>query len=109
MSLPPAFTQSFFRKLAAYAKEFKTSRTAFAMQAIDRYAEELRRKKSVAAKTLGSVELANQYAEMVGKVTRSWWAKQSPEEKTARAKKAAEARWAKKHKQQKPEPEPPAE
>jgi hypothetical protein len=96
MSLPPAFTESFFRRLAAYAKEFRISRVNFALKAIDRYAEELRKKRSIPVKALGGVDVADQYSQMVSKVSKSWWAKQSPEERAARAKKAAEGRWSKK-------------
>jgi hypothetical protein len=103
MSLPPAFSQSFFRRLAAFAEEFNMSRTTFVSRAINHYAEELRKRKSVPAKTLGA-DAVDKYVDLVGKVSRSWWAKVSPEEKRARAKKAAAARWAKKQ-----EEEPPAE
>ena len=96
MSLPPAFTKAYYVKLAALAKEFKTSRVAFALQALDYYAAALRKKKSVSTKALGSVDLAEQYSEMTSKVSKSWWAKQTPQEKEARAKKAAAARWQKK-------------
>jgi hypothetical protein len=95
MTIPPVFSKSFYRKLAEYAKEFKTSRSAFAMKAIDYYAEGLRRKKSPAMKALGS-DLAARHSELVGKVVKQWWRGISPEERTERAKKAIAARWAKK-------------
>lgn len=95
MSLPPAFTKSFYVKLAAFAREFKKTRAAFALQAIEHYASELRKKKSYPAKTLGSVELADKYKGLISKVSKDWWSKQSPEDKEARARKAAEARWGK--------------
>jgi hypothetical protein len=38
---------------------------------------------------------ADKYAEMSRKVSQSWWAKLTPEERTKRAKQAAEGRWGK--------------
>ncbi len=65
-------------------------------QSIEHYAATLRKKKSVSVKALGSVDLAAQHSEMVSKVSKSWWAKQSPEERAARGKRAAAGRWGKK-------------
>ena len=80
MSLPPSFSQSFFRKLALYAREFKMSRATFAAQAIEHYAAELRKQETFPVQTLGS-EKADKYADLISKVSKSWWAKVSPEKK----------------------------
>ena len=71
------------------------SRVSFALQALDHFATELRRKKAPSTKALGP-DLAKQYGELTGKVIKRWWATITPEERSKRARRAAETRWAKK-------------
>jgi hypothetical protein len=97
MTLPPAFPQSFYAMLNLAAKDAGMSRSAFAMKAVRFYSEFLKKRKSPATKVLGP-EQAQTYAELSGKVMRDYWSKLTPEEKTMRAKIAAEGRWGKKKK-----------
>ncbi len=97
MTLPPAFPQSFYAALNKAAKESGIARSVFATKAVKFYAIWLKRQKAPATKVLGP-EQAKTYAELSGKVMRNYWSKLTPEEKTARAKKAAEGRWGKKKK-----------
>ncbi len=97
MTLPPSFPQSFYRALNELAKKAGMGRATFAMKAIKFYAAALEKKKSPSTKALGDVG-ADQFKEMQGKVSRKWWSTLTPEEKTERAKKAAEGRWGKKKK-----------
>jgi hypothetical protein len=96
-TLPPSFPQSFYRVLNAAAKKAGMARAAFAMKAIKFYSAALEKRTAPATKALGPID-ADKYAEMSRKVSQSWWAKLTPEEKSARSKKALDARWGKKKK-----------
>jgi len=95
MTLPPAFPQSFYAALNKAAKEAGLPRPLFAIKAIKFYSASLKKQKSPSRKALGS-EGAENFADMSRKVMQTWWSKLTPEEKTARAKTAAEGRWGKK-------------
>jgi hypothetical protein len=95
MTLPPAFPQSFYATLTKAAKEAGISRSAFAIKAVKFYAAALKKQRSPSTKALGSTD-AEKYAEMSSQVSKTWWAKLTPEEKKKRAQKAAKSRWAKK-------------
>jgi len=97
MSLPPSFPQSFYRSLNRLAKEAGMNRAAFAAKAIKFYAAALKKSKSQVTKALGAKAVEG-YTEQARKISQSWWATLTPEEKTARAKKAIAARWGKKKK-----------
>jgi hypothetical protein len=97
MTLPPSFPQSFYRTLNNAAKKAGMARAAFAIKAIRFYSAALEKQKSPSRKALGS-EGAEQFADLSRKVMKSWWSKLTPEERTARAKTAAEGRWGKKKK-----------
>ncbi len=97
MTLPPAFPQSFYAVLARAAKAAGISRSEFAIKAVKFYEASLKKQKSPSTKALGSSD-ADVYSEMSSQVSKSWWSKLTPEEKTARAKIAAEGRWGKKKK-----------
>ncbi len=94
MSLPPSFPQSFYRTLNRLAKEAGVDRATFALKALRFYAAALKKRKSPVTKALGSD--AETYTEQARKVSQNWWAGLTAEEKTARAKKAIQARWGKK-------------
>lgn len=96
MSLPPSFPQTFYRTLNRLAKEAGINRATFALKALRFYAEALKKRKSPVTKALGAD--AETYTEQARKVSQNWWARLTAEEKTARAKKAIEARWRKKKK-----------
>jgi hypothetical protein len=95
MSLPPAFPQTFYAALNKAAKEAGLPRAAFAIKAIKYYSAALRKGKSPATKALGASG-AETYGELSSQVSKSWWSKLTPEEKTSRARTAAEGRWGKK-------------
>jgi hypothetical protein len=95
MSLPPAFPQSFYAVLNKAAQKAGMTRPAFAMKAIKFYSTALEKQKSASTKALGAVD-ADRYGEMSRTVSQKWWSKLTSEEKTARAKNAAQARWGKK-------------
>jgi len=97
MTLPPSFPQTFYALLNKAAKETGLPRAVFAIKAMRFYLAELRGRKSTSAKTLGKVG-AEKFAEMSRQVSKKWWATLTPEQKTARAKAAAEGRWGKKKK-----------
>jgi len=94
MTLPPSFPQSFYRALNKAAKKAGISRATFALKAIKFYSTELDKRTAPATTALGPVD-ADKYAEMSRKVSQTWWSKLSEAERTARAKKAAQGRWAK--------------
>jgi hypothetical protein len=100
MSLPPVFPKRFYQRLADLAREFHTSRVAFAMKAIEHYGDELRKRKGIRSKALGA-ELAEKYGELTGRVMRRWWSTVPEKERTERGRRAAEARWAKKRAEEK--------
>jgi hypothetical protein len=98
MSLPPAFPQSFYAALNKAAKKAGIARSVFALKAIRFYSAALEKRESQTTQALGAVD-ADKYVEMSSAVSKAWWDKVTPKEKTERAKKAATARWAKKKKQ----------
>jgi hypothetical protein len=100
LTLPPSFPQSFYRALNKAAKEAGMARAAFAAKAIKFYSAALKKRTAPATKALGALD-ADKYAEMSRKVSQSWWSKLTPEEKSARSKKALEARWGKSDKKKK--------
>ena len=100
MTLPPSFPQSFYRALTNGAKKAGMTRAAFAMKAVRFYAATLEKRKSTTAKALGVLD-AEKFAAMSRKVSKEWWSTLTPEEKTERAKKAAEGRWGKSDKKKK--------
>jgi len=57
------------------------------MKAVKYYAVALKKQKSPSTKALGAIR-ADDYSEMSSQVSKTWWAKLTPEEKTARAKAA---------------------
>jgi hypothetical protein len=95
LSMPVVFSKAFYKALAGYAAEFRTTRTQFVIKAVRHYAETLRKKNSPMGKVLPSVEIVEVYRDAQSELSKKWWSKLSPEEKTARAKKAIEARWGK--------------
>lgn len=94
MSLPPSFPQTFYRTLNRLAKEVGMDRATFALKALKFYGSALKKSKSSVTKALGA-NAVESYTEQARKISQSWWATLTPEEKTARAKKAIEARWGK--------------
>lgn len=97
MTLPPSFSQNFYRLLTKAAKKAGMTRAAFAMKAVRYYAAALDKRESPTSKALGPID-AQKFAAMSRKVSKEWWSTLTPEEKTARAKAAAEGRWGKKKK-----------
>jgi len=93
LTLPPSFPQSFYLTLNKAAKKAGMPRAVFALKALRFYSAELEKKKSHVAKALG--DSAESYADQARKVSQSWWATLTPEQKKARAQAAAEARWGK--------------
>jgi hypothetical protein len=101
MSLPPAFPQSFYAALNKAAKKAGMTRSVFALKAIRFYSAALEKRKSQTTQALSAVD-ADKYVEMSSAVSKAWWDKVTPKEKTERAQKAATARWGKKKKQPNP-------
>ena len=97
MSLPASFPQSFWRLLHAAAKKTGMARAELAAKAIKFYVAALEKKQSPSTKALGALD-ADKYTEMSRKVSQSWWSSLTAEERTKRAKQAAEGRWGKKKK-----------
>jgi hypothetical protein len=103
-AIPPWFDlpKTFYRNLAAYAEEFGLTTAEFLNRSIRHYAKALREKDSPAMKALGSVEFTERFKQMSADGAKAWWSTITPEEKSARAKKAIESRWAKRRSQDKP-------
>jgi hypothetical protein len=97
MRLPPSFPQSFYAALNKAAKASGMSRAQFATKAIKFYAAALKKQSSPVTKALGHAG-AEIYTEQARRVSQTWWSRLTPEEKSARAKKALAARWGKKKK-----------
>ncbi len=96
--MPVVFSKAFYKALAGYATEFRTTRTQFVMRAVKHYAEQLRKKNSPMSKALPSDDVVSAYRDAQSIVAKSWWATLSPEEKAERSRKANEARWPQKKK-----------
>jgi metal-responsive CopG/Arc/MetJ family transcriptional regulator len=93
--MPVVFSKAFYKTLADYAVEFRTTRSRFVMKAVRYYAEEMRKKHSPMGKAIPSQDIVSAYRDAQGAVSKEWWATLTPEERSARAKKAIEARWGK--------------
>ena len=94
LTLPPSFPQSFYLALNKAAQKAGMARATFAIKAIKFYSAALEKQNSPVTKALGPVS-AESYTDQARKVSQNWWSKLSAAEKTARAKKAIEARWGK--------------
>jgi len=86
--------KSFYKKLAAYAQEFGMTSAEFLTQSTTFYAKDLRERNSPAAKTLG-LRVTRQLKELASAGAKNWWRQLTPEQRSERAKKANQARWAK--------------
>ena len=86
--------KSFYEKLAAYAQEFDVTSAEFLTQSMAHYAKELRERNSPAAKTLG-LQVTRQLKKLASEGAKNWWSQLTPEQRSERAKKANQARWAK--------------
>ena len=86
--------KSFYEKLAAYAQEFGVTSAEFLTQSMTHYAKELRERNSPAAKTLG-LRVTRQLKKLASEGAKNWWSQLTPEQRSERAKKANQARWAK--------------
>ncbi|MDQ2842876.1 MAG: hypothetical protein M3Y72_17920 [Acidobacteriota bacterium] len=86
--------KSFYEKLAAYAQEFGVTSAEFLTQSITHYAKELRERNSPAVKTLG-LRVTRQLKKLASEGAKNWWSQLTPEQRSERAKKANQARWAK--------------
>lgn len=93
LSVPPAFSKSFYRLLSKLAVEFNLSRPQLALKALRTFAKEERKEKAPFHKALGSKELADRLTEAASVSARDWWDTVPKAEKSARARRAAEARW----------------
>jgi hypothetical protein len=94
--MPVVFSRAFYKALADYAAEFRTTRTRFVIKAVHCYAELLRKKNSPMSKVEPSQDVIEAYRDAQSKLAKKWWATLSPEEKAERSRKANEARWPKK-------------
>jgi hypothetical protein len=97
MSVPPAFSKSFYKLLAEFAEEFSLTRGEFVIRAIKHYATELRKRQSPLGEALGE-DSVERYKEIQGKLAKNYWATVPEEERKRRMAKAIEARWPKKKK-----------
>jgi hypothetical protein len=93
--MPVVLSKAFYKALAGYAAEFRTTRAQFVMKAVRHYAETLRKKDSPMSKALPSDEIVEVYRSAQGALSKKWWSTLTAEEKSARAMKAIEARWGK--------------
>jgi hypothetical protein len=100
-AIPPWFDlpKTFYRNLASYAEEFGMTTAEFLNSSIRHYAKALREEASPAGRALGNPEFTKEFKKLSGSGIKAWWSMITPEEKSARAKKAIESRWAKKRAQ----------
>ena len=86
-------TESFYRKLNRIAKQCELSR----YEALSRGLEALRRESEIRNSALNrnikSPAQSEVFRRTMGQVSRNYWATVSEEEKRARARKGAQARW----------------
>jgi hypothetical protein len=90
-------TQSFYRKLSRIAKQCELSRYEALSRGLDALRRELEVRNSALNRNIKSPAQSEVFRRTMGQVSRNYWATVSEEEKRARARKSAQARWSRQH------------
>jgi len=86
-------TQSFYRKLNRIAKQCELSRYEALSRGLDALRRESEIRNSALNRNIKSPAQSEVFRRTMGQVSRNYWATVSEEEKRARARKSAQARW----------------
>jgi hypothetical protein len=86
-------TQSFYRKLSRIAKQCELSRYEALSRGLDALRRESEIRNSALNRNIKSPGQSEVFRRTMGQVSRNYWATVSEEEKRARARKSAQARW----------------
>jgi hypothetical protein len=90
-------TQSFYRKLSRIAKQCELSRYEALNRGLDALRRESEVRNSALNRNIKSPAQSEVFRRTMGQVSRNYWATVSEEEKRARARKSAQARWSRQH------------
>ena len=86
-------TQSFYRKLNRIAKQCELSRYEALSRGLDALRRESEVRNSALNRNIKSPAQSEVFRRTMGQVSRNYWATVSEEEKRARARRSAQARW----------------
>ena len=86
-------TESFYRKLNCIAKQCELSRYEALSRGLDALRRESEVRNSALNRNIKSPAQSEVFRRTMGQVSRNYWATVSEEEKRARARKSAQARW----------------
>jgi hypothetical protein len=90
-------TQSFYRKLSRIANQCDLSRYEALSRGLDALRRESEVRNSALNRNIKSPAQSEVFRRTMGQVSRNYWATVSEEEKRARARKSAQARWSRQH------------
>lgn len=86
-------TESFYRKLNRIAKQCELSRYEALSRGLDALRRESELRNSALNRNIRSPAQSEVFRRTMGQVSRNYWATVSEEEKRARARRSAQARW----------------
>ena len=86
-------TESFYRKLNRIAKQCELSRYEALSRGLDALRRESEVRNSALNRNIKSPAQSEVFRRTMGQVSRNYWATVSEEEKRARARRTAQARW----------------
>ena len=86
-------TESFYRKLNRIAKQCELSRYEALSRGLDALRRESEVRNSALNRNIKSPAQSEVFRRTMGQVSRNYWATVSEEEKRARARRSAQARW----------------
>lgn len=86
-------TDSFYKKLNRIARECRLSRYEALSRGLDALLREYQVRNSALNRNIRSPAQSEVFRRTMGQVSRNYWATVSEEEKQARARKSAQARW----------------
>jgi hypothetical protein len=90
-------TESFYRKLNRIAKQCELSRYEALSRGLDALRRESEVRNSALNRNIKSPAQSEVFRRTMGQVSRNYWATVSEEEKRARARKGAQARWSRRN------------
>jgi hypothetical protein len=86
-------TESFYKKLNRIAKQCEVSRYTALSKGLDALLREVQIRSSALNRNIKSPAQSEVFRRTMGQVSRNYWATISEEEKRARARRSARARW----------------
>jgi len=90
-------TASFYRKLNRIAKQCELSRYEALSRGLDALRRESEVRNSALNRNIKSPAQSEVFRRTMGQVSRNYWATVSEEEKRARGRRGAQARWSRQH------------